>query len=552
MRSAQFDDIYFSTQDGLAETQHTFLDGNDLPARWTGRKRFCVCETGFGTGLNMLAAWALFEETAKEGQYLDLVSIEKYPLSISEMRQALAPWNFGARLERLLDNYPIRVRGFHRIDLSPRTSLTLIFDDVLAALTQLDAQVDAWFLDGFAPAKNPEMWSDAVFAQMARLSNKEATFATFTAAGEVRRGLMAAGFNVEKRKGYGHKRDMIAGHIKNGNQKPERAAHRVAVVGAGLAGLSAAWHLQRAGFDAHVYEKSDRIASGASGNALGLANPKPTALPSASSDYYTSAYAYTLRFLKNINAGTHAVASLQLETDADRARRHLGYINNLGWNSTHMRMLDSQQASDQAGIKIDKPCLFYPDAVLASPRKMCEALAMGLPITFDHQGPVEADMIVYAHADGVPGVSVQKVRGQVTRFASNHASAKLKTSLVYGGYVTPPMDGFHVCGATFQPWENASGAKSEDDAHNMAMTLAAVPAFGEGLTAHDNWVGFRAATADRFPAVGARGDSLLSLAHGSHGIISAPMAGAVLAARLSGAPAPLGKDTLAALDPGRF
>ena len=154
MRSAQFDDIYFSAEDGLAETRHTFLQGNGLPEAWRHVRRFCICETGFGTGLNMLAAWRLFEETARPEQRLDLISIEKYPLTRDEIRTALAPWTLQPQLDRLLAQYPIRVRSFHRLNLTPRVTLTLIFDDVLAALPQLDAQVDAWFLDGFAPAKN--------------------------------------------------------------------------------------------------------------------------------------------------------------------------------------------------------------------------------------------------------------------------------------------------------------------------------------------------------------------------------------------------------------
>ncbi|QQG36935.1 MAG: tRNA (5-methylaminomethyl-2-thiouridine)(34)-methyltransferase MnmD [Micavibrio aeruginosavorus] len=212
IRSVQFDDIYFSPEDGLAETEHVFLRGNNLPAAWQDRSSFTIAETGFGTGLNFLAAWKLFEETAPVAHQLDYVSFEKYPLSSEEILTALRRWQgyFGGRLEKMAALYPLRINGVHRVHLTPRTRLTLIFDDVNEALPRLIVPrgVNAWFLDGFAPAKNPQMWSDVLFDGMARLSAEGATVASFTAAGHVRRGLAAREFTVSKVRGYGRKRDM--------------------------------------------------------------------------------------------------------------------------------------------------------------------------------------------------------------------------------------------------------------------------------------------------------------------------------------------------------
>ncbi len=217
--SSEFDDVYFSAEDGLAETRYVFLKGNDLAERWQGQAmndtRFVICETGFGTGLNFLATWKLFQETAASDMALDFISFEKYPLSREEISEALAPWKgeIASQLTQMLDVYPIGIPGFHRMQLSERVSLTLIIDDVNIAMGQLEASVDAWFLDGFNPAKNPQMWSEEVFSQMARLSAPEATFATFTAAGAVKRGLQEAGFEVEKIDGFGTKRDMLIGRV---------------------------------------------------------------------------------------------------------------------------------------------------------------------------------------------------------------------------------------------------------------------------------------------------------------------------------------------------
>lgn len=214
-RSEQFDDVYFSADDGLAETRHVFLDGNDLPDAWEDRERFVMAETGFGTGLNFLATWALFEETAAPGQCLDFISFELYPLTAEQIEEYLQPWveHFKTKLSVLIKCYPLCLPGFHKVDLNEAVTLTLVFGDVNEELPKLQASVDAWFLDGFKPATNPEMWTDKVFREMARLSKPGTSFATFTAAGNVRRGLQAAGFSVEKVPGFGAKREMLAGHF---------------------------------------------------------------------------------------------------------------------------------------------------------------------------------------------------------------------------------------------------------------------------------------------------------------------------------------------------
>jgi tRNA 5-methylaminomethyl-2-thiouridine biosynthesis bifunctional protein len=213
-RSERFDDVYFSAENGLAETQHVFLAGNNLPQAWAGRERFTVAETGFGTGLNMLTVWRLFKDTAAPGQRLELISIEKYPLKAVQIEGSLTPFAgaFEPELKTLIECYPIDVSpGIHTLPLAQNVTLNLIFADVEAALQRIQTPVDCWFLDGFKPASNPEMWTQHVFDHMARLSPQGATFATFTAAGAVKRGLQQAGFSVQKVKGYGRKREMLTG-----------------------------------------------------------------------------------------------------------------------------------------------------------------------------------------------------------------------------------------------------------------------------------------------------------------------------------------------------
>ena len=156
-RSAAFQDIYYSRQNGLAETSLVFLQGNHLPQRWMHEKQFTIFEMGFGTGLNFLATWRLFSETAPLSHRLDFISVERYPLHLSDLQRALKPWRTelgDTYVDRLLAVYPIRSAGFHRLWITDHVTLTLIFDSAERALKQLDCVIDAWFLDGFAPSRN--------------------------------------------------------------------------------------------------------------------------------------------------------------------------------------------------------------------------------------------------------------------------------------------------------------------------------------------------------------------------------------------------------------
>ena len=219
-RSEQFDDVYFSVQDGLAETRHVFIDGNGLPEYWQGRDGFTICETGFGTGLNFLTALSLWQsmDVKTRPQNLHFISFEKFPLTKDYIRDHLSHWEeIRGALDMLLSVYPDDISpGRHDLNICDGVHLTLIFGDVNEEMPKLSADVDCWFLDGFKPSSNPDMWSETVFENMARLSVNMARFATFTAAGFVRRGLEAQGFDVRKVPGYGRKREMCVGTYQGG------------------------------------------------------------------------------------------------------------------------------------------------------------------------------------------------------------------------------------------------------------------------------------------------------------------------------------------------
>jgi tRNA 5-methylaminomethyl-2-thiouridine biosynthesis bifunctional protein len=301
-RSRAFDDLYFSAENGLEETRFVFLQGNKLEQRWYALEdgdTFVIAETGFGSGLNLLAAADLWLKTAPTTAQLHFISAELFPMRKSDLERTLAHWPELADLtEKLLAKYPSLTPGFHRFSLTDNIHVTLIFDDVISALTELAPTlaselwdyknwgVDAWFLDGFAPSQNPNMWAEELFPLINRLSADTATAATFTSAGVAKRGLKDWGFDIEKTPGFGRKREML---VANRNlqlpvdipsrKQPHRLASacwhldaqqtikpkNVAIIGAGIAGCTTAEALSRCGVRSTIFDAGD-TASGASGN----------------------------------------------------------------------------------------------------------------------------------------------------------------------------------------------------------------------------------------------------------------------------------------------
>ena len=248
-RSVDFNDIYFSRESGLQEARHVFLKGNHLPEAWRGRSHFSICETGFGTGLNFLATWLAWLDDPQRCTHLHYLAIEKFPLPAQDCGRVFGQWVCLASLgEQLLAQYPHALPGRHRLLFeNGHLVLDLEYADAAEALQSLQEEpehaIDCWFLDGFSPVRNPDMWTPELFQSMAALSGPGTSFATFSAAGQVRRGLRDEHFSVSKAPGYGSKREMLSGRY-------DGAAGIRPDVSTGTRRKGAQrWHLDRAGPD---------------------------------------------------------------------------------------------------------------------------------------------------------------------------------------------------------------------------------------------------------------------------------------------------------------
>jgi tRNA 5-methylaminomethyl-2-thiouridine biosynthesis bifunctional protein len=376
--SDRYGDVYFSTDSGLEETRHVFLRGNDLAQRFTALQAgesFCIGEAGFGTGLNFLCAWQLFEQVAPQGASLDFFSVEKFPLEDDELRAALALWpQLREQSEVLLARWHRRVPGWNRWTFAGgRVRLTLAMADAAQALPQLPSGcVDAWFLDGFSPAKNPEMWSKEVLAGIANASRSGTTLATYTSAGWVRRGLQQAGFAVERVPGFGRKREMVRGSLQPANTTSSpggaenggegRLPRTALVIGGGIAGCAAAHALAQRGIKVALIERAAQLATAGSGNPRGILHARFGAGMNALHRFVLASYGHALALLDEAvpvdGVNRSECGLLQLAATEGEAKR-IGKLAAQEWPAHLLQAVDSARASELAGLPVPHRGLWY-------------------------------------------------------------------------------------------------------------------------------------------------------------------------------------------------
>lgn len=554
--SSHFDDVYFSRDSGLAETRHVFLQHNQLEQRWAALPsgaQFCITETGFGTGLNFLCAWQLWDQLAPADARLHFVSCEKYPLSSTDLQRALALWpELQPWADLLLAQYTDLAAGWQHFSLAGgRVTLTLLIGDVLETLPQLDAPVDAWFLDGFAPAKNPDMWQPALYEQMARLSRPGTTLATFTSVGDVRRGLQAAGFSMRKVRGFGRKRDMLCGQLDTPAsaewrapwyarpQRPANSERTALIVGAGLAGCATAFALARRGWQVTVLERHATPAAEASGNTQGILYCKLSPHQTPLSRYVQASYAYALRTLHAVlpqgEATWRACGVLQLAADDKERQRQLALADQ-GYPNSFLHGVSTEQADAIAGVAVERPGLFFPSAGWVNPPSFCQALLQHPNIrvlthcealqlvqrdnewhALDEQqqslAQGAAAIICSANDSGRFSQSshmpLKAIRGQVTQLSAVPASRQLRTVLCAEGYISPARQGEHHVGASFRFDRLDNQPSAEENLSNLHLLNGLSPALANMLQTDEQdpaslpaRAALRCTTPDYLPLIG--------------------------------------------------
>jgi tRNA 5-methylaminomethyl-2-thiouridine biosynthesis bifunctional protein len=566
-QSSLYGDVYFSSDDGLAETQAVYLAGCGLPQAWAGRRRFTVAELGFGSGLNIAALLTLWRERRPPGGRLQIFSVEAHPISAADARRALQRWpQIAPAMEALLAAWPPATPGFHRLDLP---GFDAVFDLAILpadqALAGWDGRADAWFLDGFSPALNPAMWTPPLMQAVADHSAPGARAASFTVAGAVRRALTDAGFAVERAPGFGRKRQRLEAVLPGA--AIETAPPRVAVIGAGVAGAAMMRALSAAGVEAVLFEGASRGA-GASGNPAALVTPAFDAGEGARARLYAQAYRRARALLSAVDGAVISTGAVQLEaTDRDAHRFDVVARSPL---FEDIERLDSDAAAARlgeaapGGLCLGGALVVEPAAVLAAwaPHPVLACVARIEPqgggwrlLTEGGEDLGRFDAVVLANGADMarlwPAAPLQTVRGQ----ASWTRDATIAQAAAFGGYAIPTRDGL-LFGATHDRDDEGEDLRAGDHARNLDLLAKGLPALAATLSgaALEGRARRRAATPDRMPMAGAAPglDGVFVLGGlGSRGFCTAPLLAEHVAALLVGQASPLPVDLAAAVDPDR-
>lgn len=556
--SSIYGDVFFSRDSGIAEKRHVFLGGNRLAERFAALRpdaRFVVGETGFGTGLNFLAAWRLWDERAPAAARLHFVSVEKHPLSRAELGAALALWpELSRHAQSLLGQWDEMTAGWHRMRFAEgRVHLTLGVGEASDRLAEMDVPADAWFLDGFAPAKNPGMWSHAVLGEIARLSRDGTTFATYTAAGEVRRGLEAGGFTAAKVPGYGRKREMLRGvfHGSGAAAAPKpwfarpnahSGGREAVVIGGGLAGCAAADSLATRGWRVTILDRHGAVASEASGNPQGVLYARLAAIDTPVRRLVLAGYQHALRriteALPESDDTWRRTGVLQLAFDADeRVRQAALAAADLPTGLLHA--VSQDDASALAGIAMPSAGLYFRGGGWIHPPALCRALVdhpgielrRGEATALERTGSVWrvlgcdgelacASIVVIAAAHESRALAqtshlrLRTISGQITALPATPESARLATVVSGEGYAAPARHGAHTIGATHRMRQASTDVRAADHAANLAMLerLAPVLFDASGAARLDpaslaGRAGVRCTSPDTMPLVGPVADA---------------------------------------------
>lgn len=515
--SEDYGDVYHAAAGGLEQARHVFLDGNGLPTRWRRRQLFTILETGFGQGLNFLTTWAAWRADPARPPRLHYLSVEKHPFVVSDLARLHAHYPDVADLSaRLRACWPTLTPGLHRLefaDAGGTVVLTLGLGDAMALIPRLQAAPDAIYLDGFAPARNPELWSPALLREIGLLAAPGATAATWAVAGTVREGLAAAGFAIAKQPGFGHKREMLTARLPDDladNCAPLPAApdnvlapeiaqpamhasaigqatveRHVAIVGAGLAGALIAERLASRGWQVELFERQPGPAMETSGNLAAALLPVLSLDDNRLSRLNRAAYLHALRCYHAWQADDPALrfsacGVLQIARDAVHAAKQQDILDRNGFPASHVRWVDAAEGSRLAGCPVAGPGWWFPEGGWIHPASICSAsLARGGPritaywntpiadlrhdgarwqlLAADGQLLTAAPHVVLANATDIHALPVAshlpvfRFRGQVTHLPADPAGplAPLAAVVCREGYATPAALGHHCVGASF-------------------------------------------------------------------------------------------------------
>lgn len=568
--SKQFGDVYFQVEDGLNESRYVFLESSRLRDRLTddSNSPLTVVETGFGSGLNFITTYQAWMELPPPKRPLEFISFEAYPMAPDDLETAYKQWpELKTISQKVREQYPEPLRGTHTLEFEHgQVKLTLVFGVLVESLSNYDFYADAWYLDGFAPSSNETMWQETLFQYMGNHSNPEATVSTFTAAGFVKRGLQNAGFDIQKVKGFGKKREMLSGtyttthHTVGSSEtvagtmsswsekwyaqdpisrlnKNNREEPSAIVVGAGLAGLTTAYALAQRGIKVRVLEqKQAPVDAGSGQNQLVMYGKYPAQL-NPEARFTLASHAFSQNFYNQLQKTAeeqfwHPCGVLQLSWTSEESLRHQRILERYDFPESFCRHCTIDETSEISGANCNSGGLYFPNSGWLSPKALSREILQHPRIQTQYNCNVEgihfdqatnqwtaisrgeemrADSIILCTADKssslLPQVQpfIKPLRGQTTQVNADAVTAP-KLVLCGNGYLCPERDGQVHFGATYDLANNDSQNRPEDDQKNIQALLEWLPNWADPrdliASISHQKSGIRCTTRDYIPIIG--------------------------------------------------
>ena len=523
--SKYYNDIYFDKLNGPKETEHVYLNTNNLTKKFKNKQKFVIAEIGFGTGLNFLLTWKLWKENRKNNGSLTYISFENAPLSKKDIERVYKKFKKLDGYSRfLLKNIPERCKSTHRIFIkADNINLILIYDDI-TSLINFNFKADTWFLDGFSPKKNPLVWTDKLFKQLYNFTNLDGSLSTFSVAGHIRRGLLKAGFKVSKVSGYGNKKEISYAFKKDlissyqYKFSCEKKIGPVAIIGSGISGASLAYALRKRNIECFIIDKSHKLANGASGNKLALQMPKLTMDDSPYGLLSLEAFLYSRKIAKNLNAIPRSdglVLMPSRDRDIIKFKKllennwPLDLLNN-NYDKLNFLKFINHFYMKSSGIVDNSKFIqnLIKDVEFISKFDVKKITSKdGLNIIIDKFGNrLKSKTVIWANGFEMTNLNqnlpINPISGQVTYLKANELSSNLKINFSYGHHFSQAFKGYHQIGASFN--RNANTCFREIDQNT---NINSIPEFLRkniyyNINESGHRVSVRASTKDRMPFFG--------------------------------------------------
>ncbi len=563
--SVTYQDVYFSQDGGLAEREHVFLNGNKLAERWSAAvpfpRCFTIAELGFGCGLNFLLCWRLWAQINNANLSLHYIAYEKHPLSKASLQRILQKWpELGSYATHLLAEYPDHSAGVHRLRLTRGVTLDLHYGDATEQLQLRHSSssngIHCWFMDGFAPDRNPLLWSEELTQLMALHSADGATLSSYSVAGFVRRNLQQAGFLPIKVPGYGRKREMLTASLSPRCNSPAMSdviaknmrsttapwfvfdehsyqGNTAVVIGAGLAGCATARSLAERGWSITVIEAGPGSACGASGNPQAVLQCRLASNALPTTQFFLQAYLYASRqfadYTRQGKLDWHNCGVLRIHNEGSNLVFDSAVDAERFYSNEVLRFCSKDEASAIAAVGLTSGGFFLPHGGWLDPRQLCQTYLThaniktlySQEVTALHRdderwllktasgSSISADAVVIANGMGALGLSQSQdyplipIRGQLSGLAASSETRKLRSVVAGARYICPDYHDIHSIGASYQAQDQDCELREHDDRGNLTGLLKALaePLVNEN-TLPQSRASIRCNSRDQIPLIG--------------------------------------------------